>query len=127
MFVLDVILTIDTKKSNATEDDLLNIFLQDLVCVCVCVCVFVCVSLFLLGGWLAGWQMGPFTTLLGSSARGQAHAECMRFRLSCCTCQTNSARCLMNCCNRAYLVCKILYQFIHGSRLQCTVCPCLGI
>ena len=29
MFVLDVILTIDTKKSNATEDDLLNIFLQD--------------------------------------------------------------------------------------------------
>ena len=39
MFVLDVILTIDTKKSNATEDDLLNIFLQDLVCVCVCLCV----------------------------------------------------------------------------------------
>jgi len=31
MFVLAVTLMVDTKKSNATEEDLLNIFLQDLV------------------------------------------------------------------------------------------------
>jgi hypothetical protein len=31
MFLLSVTFTVDTKQSNATEEDLLNIFLQDMV------------------------------------------------------------------------------------------------